>query len=201
MNRSTASHRIRVFEGLAEILIFGAFVVLASASYGAAVLNLGETKNTVSFLAVGKPSALKIRGKAEKQDSLSGTFEVKDGKFLGTAVLKLNALETGISLRDEHMKDRYLETTSYPTAQLTVDPVAVVSGQDGNTYEGPFSGKLKLHGIEKPIQGTLALTANPARASGAFNFSVELEDFGIETPSYLGITVSKTVHVEASFKK
>jgi polyisoprenoid-binding protein YceI len=146
---------------------------------------------SVNFLAVGKPSMLKIHGKAPGPKS---NLALEKGNLTGTAEFSLESLDTGINLRNQHMKEKYLQTKEYPTATLSLTEANV-----GDTFassltvegERPFKGNLKLHGTEKAVEGKF--TGKDGKISA--KFQLKISDFGIAVPSYLGITVTDTVDV------
>jgi hypothetical protein len=157
----------------------------------AAIPLKGLPEGSVNFLAVGKPSALKIHGKAagpEAKLSLDGT------KLTGAAEFDMNNLTTGINLRDQHMKEKYLQVKEHPKAKLTLIDVPVDPGFATtltNSGEKPFKGKLQLHGQERDVDGTYTAKDGLVQAK----FQIKLTHYGIEIPSYLGITVAELVDV------
>ncbi len=157
--------------------------------------DFSKVPHTVKFQAIGKPSALKINGISENK--LTGNLNWKEDALKFKAELPLDSLSTGIELRDRHMKEKYLQTTTYPTATLSVD-LALPKGKKEVTT--PFTGQLTLHGKQKAVSGESKIQLTDAGREGEFSFEIQLEDFGIEVPSYLGITVSKKVIVTAQFK-
>jgi polyisoprenoid-binding protein YceI len=81
-------------------------------------------------------------------DQLQGEILTQEGKVLARELkVPLETLKTGISLRDEHMRDKYLETTKFPYATLTL----------GRGQNGKGSGKLKIRDIEKEVSGEYRL--------------------------------------------
>lgn len=148
--------------------------------------------STVGFLAVGKPGFLKIRGEGAK---LAGSASIVDGKLTGTFEVGLADLKTGIDMRDEHMKEKYLEVGKHPKALLVVDPLAVASGE--GEYE--FGGKLTVKGVEKPVSGKLNLDLGSDKATGSAEFTIKLSDYPIGVPSHLGVSVAETVDVKVTF--
>lgn len=176
--------------------IFSSVLFAASIAHANSV-DLQKTSNRVEFLAVGNPSALKIKGKLKAESKVQGTFALKDHKVNGSATLDLKDLDTGMELRNSHMKDNYLEIAKFPTAVLTLKDVPF----DHKLPSTPFTGTLKLHGVEKPVSGTMQVTETADKYNCKFDFSLELSDFDIQVPKYLGITVSKNVKVEAEFKQ
>jgi polyisoprenoid-binding protein YceI len=145
----------------------------------------------VSFTAVGRPSLLKIVGKAKGPE---GAVLVDGGKLSGEFKFDLRGLETGISMRDTHMKDKYLEVGKYPEAVLKLKDVPYAEG----ATTVPFTGSLLLHGVEKPISGTAKVEPDAAGAKVASDFEIKTTDFGIEIPKYMGITVTESVKVSVN---
>ena len=163
-------------------------------SIGFAAVNLKSAGGTVSFLAVGKPSMLKIRGKAADP---AAQLKVDGGILSGTATVEMARFETGIGLRDKHMKEKYLQVEQHPKAVLTITQAKV--GPDfektlSTAGELPFEGKLGLHGKEGVVKGTFSAKDGAVTAK----FPLTLSDYAIEIPSYLGVTVAENVDVEAS---
>lgn len=165
--------------------------LLSPALSQAAIPLKANPDGSVNFLAVGKPSALKIHGKAagpEAKLNLDGT------KLTGSAEFDMNNLTTGINLRDQHMKEKYLQVQQHPKAKLTlteaeVDPTFATTLT--NSGEKPFKGKLQLHGQERDVEGTYSAKNGLVQAK----FQIKLTNYGIEIPSYLGITVAELVDV------
>ncbi len=163
-------------------------------------LTVPEGEGKVEFVATGWPSALKIHGRGE---ALAGELTIEGTTVQGTLSFALDDLETGIDLRDRHMKENYLETAKYPTASLELTHVALDEPAEAETFEvddAPFEGTLQLHGLTRPIRGTADLTRKDTRLDVSATFEVSISDFGIDVPSYMGITVAETVTVKADFR-
>jgi polyisoprenoid-binding protein YceI len=62
---------------------------------------------------------------------------------------------------------------------------------------GPFTGKLTLHGVEKPIEGV----ANKSSIGWSFAIKLNTKDFGITQASYKGITVAETIILTGSIDR
>lgn len=146
------------------------------------------------FRAVGRPSALKIVGKGTAP---KGELEWNGKVVKGVLRQELKSLETGISLRDKHMKEKYLEVEKYPEAKLTITEVKVpenaAQGSDFVAEGVPFQGKLQLHGVEKPVNGTARLEKKGQSLKVAADLPLKITDYGIAVPSFAGITVADEV--------
>jgi polyisoprenoid-binding protein YceI len=165
-------------------------LLLLSGSPGfSETLDLAKSAVTVEFLAVGQPSAIKIRGKLKDTATVTGTLNVRPDSVTGEATLPLDALDTGMELRNRHMKEKYLETRTYPTAELKGIKLALPA----SAGMVPFTGELSLHGKTKSISG-LATVARP-QLGLSFEFKISTRDFAIDTPQFMGVTVTEEVQI------
>jgi polyisoprenoid-binding protein YceI len=114
----------------------------------------------------------------------------------------LRTLQTGIALRDEHLRDKYLEAgrgTSY--AVSTLDQIRLASGDPAHPKgKTRFEGVLQLHGRKHPVAGTADIRPSGDGLRVEAIFPVSLSDFGIERATYLGVGVADAVTVTVSFK-
>lgn len=125
-----------------------------------------------------------------------GSFKAKTSDVKGTAVVNgdsvtaenivvnLKNLETGIGLRDNHARKKYLEVEKYPDAVLV----------KGSGKGGKGTGTLRLHGVEHEISGDFKVNGDSLTAT----FPVKLSDFKIEAINYKGIGVEDTVNVSVT---
>lgn len=123
-------------------------------------------------------------------NEISGSVTVKGDTITANDVrVKLANLKTGMSLRDKHTKDKYLEVKKFPEAILTI----------GSGKSGKGTGKLKIKNIEKDISGTYKIVGNNVLAE----FPIKLSDYGIKGIKYMGVGVDDNVmvHVEMPIKK
>lgn len=171
-------------------LIVAAFVLTTITAHA---VPMKTTKSDVEFLAIGKPSAIKIRGKGQ---DLKSQLEWKDKQLSGHFVFNLDSLDTGIDLRTSHMKEKYLETGKFKNAELTLKPVALAQDpcKDPVKLEKtPFEGTLKLHGVEKPVKGEFDVKSDKGQGTSKVRFDLNITDYQIEIPVYMGIKVADKV--------
>jgi len=154
---------------------------------------LRSESGEVEFLAVGKPSMLKIHGKAENPEA---HLSVNGGDLNGSVSMEMEKFSTGIGLRDKHMKEKYLETAAHPKARLTLKNAKVGSGfaESLTNPAEAFEGILSFHGQDRPVKGSFSVEAGKMSAK----FPLPLTDFGVEIPTYLGVTVAETVDVSVN---
>src|SRR5262249_3874134 len=171
----------------------------ATLESSAVPVELRTDAGNVEFLATGWPSALKIHGKGTGP---SGVLTITDRALSGSLAVDLNSLETGIGLRDRHLKEEYLQVDRFPQARLTfsrLDVACVPESAAFGPVTVPFEGTLLLHGVERPVSGQARVSRHDDRVSVGAQFSIKLGDFGVEIPKYMGITVAEKVDVKTTF--
>ncbi|HEX4449024.1 MAG TPA: YceI family protein [Polyangiaceae bacterium] len=145
----------------------------------------------VSFQASG-PAGMKIEG------TTSEMSVVDDGANVVVTVPLAN-LSTGIGLRDHHMKEKYLEVPKYPAATLTLARGVLKFPATGGEASGDVPATVTLHGQSKPVTVHYDAKGAGPGLDAHGTFRVNMNDFGISIPSYLGVTVKPDVDVSASF--
>lgn len=158
-----------------------------------------DTKNsTVEFMAIGSPSAIKIKGEKAKVD---GVVQIENNKLQAILKVDLTIFETGMEMRDEHMKENYLQTDKAENkfAQLEIQNLNIPAEYWKNSKELnlDFSGDLTLHNVKKSIVGKISLS--PYKENSPINtiseLKVKLSEHKIDIPSFAGITVAEDVNI------
>ena len=137
--------------------------------------------------------------------SVSGTLrrEAQNaGTYTGELIVDLATLDTGIGLRNDHLRTRYLDTERGPGFRHAVlsgvaldDPPAERDGR----HETRFSGTLVLHGVRRMVEGEAELRQRNGRMQVEARFSLSLDAFDIPPPRYLGIGVRDAIEVTVRF--
>lgn len=166
--------------------LFALGLALAAATPSQAALR-GASAALVSFSA-SATGGLEFEGKTSELSVAESSGKIH-------FVVPLANVDTGISLRNKHMREKYLEVGKYPNAELVVDRSALNVPPDGQTSTGSVVGSMTIHGQTRPV--TVRYSARRAGASFAISGQVPLDvrDFGIRIPSYLGVTVKPNVEV------
>lgn len=187
-------------------VLFYFFVFLNSAyakatdSSQMVLIDLSKQDTSVEFLATGKPTLIKIKGTGAV---VTGNVSSDGPQISGQFNVALNTLTTGINLRDEHMKKKYLETEKFPVATLKISKLVFdrnylkVNGEQKNV---PFSGKLLLHGVENEIEGMAQIVSDAQRVAVEAKMVTVLTNYKINIPTYLGIKVADEVEISVSLK-
>jgi polyisoprenoid-binding protein YceI len=121
-----------------------------------------------------------------------------DGTTLKITV-PLATLHTGIGLRDKHMREKYLQVDKYPDAVLEVPWSGVKLPGDGQTSEGTVPGKMTIHGKSKDVTAKYRIVRTGNRYQVTGNVPLNLKDYDIDVPSYLGVTVQPDIDTSVSF--
>ncbi len=145
----------------------------------------------IAFHASG-PAGMKIVGQTSDLD-------IDDQGAKIVIKVPLRNLTTGISLRDDHMRNKYLQIGSFPNAELSVDRATIHFPNGDGTASGDATGTMAIHGKTKNV----SFHYNVARTGGALHVGgttkLDLRDYGIDVPSYLGVTVKPDIDVEVQF--
>jgi polyisoprenoid-binding protein YceI len=150
------------------------------------------TDSHIAFHASG-PAGLAIEGVTP--DLL---VVEQDANLLLT--VPLANLSTGIGLRDKHMKEKYLEVAKYPNAVLTVARIALKVPSSGEKVVTDAPGTLQLHGQLHPVTVHYEAKGDGGSIATSGSVHVNMTDYGIQVPNYLGVTVKPEVDVTASFR-
>jgi polyisoprenoid-binding protein YceI len=120
--------------------------------------------------------------------------------FEGTFAVDLRTLDTGIGLRNEHLRKNYLEVDRGPGYDQAVVSEIELKGLNPDAPEGKgsFTGSLTLHGVKKAVAGSADVRPAGGGLRVKASFPVSLSDYGIPEPRYLGIGVRNTVQVEVA---
>lgn len=175
-------------------------VLLGLCSLASAV-TFEAAKGKTEFLAVGRPSAIKINGKGSgPEGNLKLKKEAEATILNGVAIVDLSTLETGIGMRDRHMKETYLETGKFKEAKLYFENAKLDSKVIKNGGVATVKARLDLHGKSQPIEVELKLERKEPEVTAISKFKLKLSDFSISVPKYAGITVADEVQITTETK-
>lgn len=176
--------------------------VASLALHGAAAAQDPAWRVTAGDLVVVCP--LTVGGSFEARTrSLTGQLRVdpsQPGRVAGELTVDLRTLDSGIGLRNTHMRDNYLEVgrgDGFDRAVLS----DIVLGTDAATASGAvdFTASLLVHGVRKPVSGRARVTRSEGDVRVEAAFPLTLADFEIPEPRYLGVGVKDQVQVKVKF--
>ena len=160
-------------------------------------------ENKVVF--VSKASMESFQGKTNK---LEGTIDVNPANLGDSITVHLEvdmaSMDTGLPMRNRHMRENHLETAKYPKA---IFDGAAVRGPAGAALEPgkakPFDieGTFTLHGVSRRLRIRISATYAPqpkGRISFQTTFPVLLADYEISRPQFLFLKLAESQEVRVS---
>jgi polyisoprenoid-binding protein YceI len=140
---------------------------------------------------------------AATTNALTGTLTLegaKPARLVGDVSVDLSTIDTGIGLRNQHLRENYLEVAKgegYDKAVLSDIQLAEASGEsfDGTTK---FTGTLLLHGVKRAVAGTAEIHSEGLSRRVRAEFPVVLTDWSVTPPEYLGVGVGSRLLVKVN---
>jgi polyisoprenoid-binding protein YceI len=163
-------------------------------------------------------------GKSRGEIMVENLDDLSKGKVSAVFEVDLDSVKTGIELRDQHMRETFLETAKYPKAIFSLTKVVssqivttdakgniaarAVRGLEPNTPTRLIAeGTLELHGKKRPIRvSDLTVTFIPESDATKMvrkgdllrvegAFNIQLADYGINRPQMLFMRIADEVQV------
>ena len=179
-------------------IVLGALILLLAVPAAAEesyTFGQNEARTNVTF--VGEAELETIHGFTNK---ISGEVKTDGEKLLESAIFKVKVadMETGIELRDEHMRgEGWLDASQFPTIQLELTKATQKEGS-----KWAFEGKLTIKGVSQTVSGEAKIKFVDEEKAARFKLGdgawvqvktsivISLSDFGIEVPDQAGAKVS-----------
>lgn len=120
----------------------------------------------------------------------------------GRVRVRLDALDTGIGLRNTHLRETYLEVDrgeEFREAVLTGVELAEPFPPGARAHETGFAGLLSLHGVERRVEGDARLVRRAGSVRVEAEFPLSLAAFDIPPPRYLGVGVRDEIGIRVRF--
>ena len=110
----------------------------------------------------------------------------------------LNTVDTGIGLRNRHMRENYLHTDKYPKTHFTGK---IVSAEDSTETitKVKADGKMFIHGVEKDVNVDGLLTKTETSFRVKTKFIVALSDYNIEIPQLMFMKIDENMRLFLEF--
>lgn len=110
----------------------------------------------------------------------------------------LNSLDTGIGLRNRHMRENYLETDKFPFTHFSGKLTRAEAVKEGE-YAVTAEGTMFIHGVEKPltVDGTMMATETGYRIQA--KFITPLTDYNIEVPQLMFFKIDENMQLELDY--
>jgi len=117
-------------------------------------------------------------------------------------IVNVTGLKSDKDRRDGYVRGRILETSQYPTVELTptsIRGLALPLPTSGNkTFQ--IVGELTVHGVTKPTTWNVTASFDNGRVSGAAATSFLFSDFGLNQPRVpVVLSVADSIKLEYTF--
>ena len=132
---------------------------------------------------------------------LESTTATKPARLAGEITMGLGAIDTGIELRNQHLRENYLEVGKGAGFDKAVLTDIRLRDADGEAFEGDtgFTATLLLHGVAHEVTGKAEVRREGGGRRVRAEFPLTLTDFGITPPMYLGVGVGNKLLVRVQF--
>ncbi len=163
-----------------------------------------HSPNEASFTS--KAAIVKFTGRTHVVTGETKLDPEDVAKAAGTVTVDLSSLDTGIELRNEHMRGT-LEAGKYPTATFKFTGIKVPGNKlkANSPVAGTATGTMTIHGVTRPLTTPIELTLLPEQDAKyrpgdwvhvSSTFKVKMTDYGISLPpSVLGVKVADDLDI------
>ncbi|HEY9898414.1 MAG TPA: YceI family protein [Pantanalinema sp.] len=153
-----------------------------------------------------KAAIVRLSGRTTKVDG-EGTINVDKPSLnpTGTVTIDVASFDTGIPLRNEHMRGM-IEAEKYPTATFTMKSMKAPKLVAQQPVDGTVTGEMTFHGVTRTVTAPVTLVYLPEQdknyrpgdwVSVTTGFKLKLTDYGIKLPAaVLGVKVADELSVE-----
>ena len=130
-----------------------------------------------------------------------GTVNWKESSISGKITVKLETLNSGIGLRDSHMREKNIHTAKYPDAIF--EPTKIEGDTKltvGQKKQFKVIGKMTFHGktkeLSSDVRATLLVDGSILIES---RLKLPLSEFSVEAPSLAFVKVEEEVTIFLNF--
>lgn len=109
----------------------------------------------------------------------------------------LRTLDTGIGLRNRHMREDYLHTDRYPHAKF--NGRIVEASPSGGKTSVKVRGTMDIHGVQRPMEVKGSFSGSGDRLRIQTTFDVKLTDHKIEVPKFMFLKIDENMELVLDF--
>ncbi len=144
----------------------------------------GNASNIITFTS--KAPLEEVVGRT---NVVTGYVMLPDGVNPGSSEIHVDlaSLDTGMSLRNKHMRENHLETDRFPEAVFKLTSIEIPGAElkQGDKTAVLIQGTMLLHGVTKEISPLAWLTLSGDQLTIESKFSISLQDYNITRPEFL----------------
>jgi polyisoprenoid-binding protein YceI len=191
-------------------LILALVLLTAASSLLAAPRTYNTTSDGKNYAMFTSEATLEtIHGRTSK---VTGTITADPADAPASSVditIDLASLDTGIDMRNGHLRERFLQVDKFPTATFkSVNVAAPKSIGSNNPIVINVTGDLTIHGVTKRVTVPVRVVVIPeteltksSRGPGDWihattDFQIKLGDYGIPVPENLVMKLSDRIGIK-----
>ncbi|MGQ0549609.1 MAG: YceI family protein [Armatimonadota bacterium] len=108
---------------------------------------------------------------------------------IGPITVDISRFQSDSARRDNAIRDRWLESSRFPTAEFTPTSIEGLpeTYAEGRELSLQMSGNLKVRDVTRPTTFTVTLRLQGTALTGVGNTTIRMTDFGFDPPSIFGI--------------
>lgn len=163
--------------------------------------NVEISGGTATFHASTNVPAIAIHGKSSALAGRARIRQIPNGLVIENleAVLPVDTLNTGMGLRDKHMREYVFKTPDgkLPDVRFVADRVTCATV--GAAADCQLSGDLVIRDTPRPFSLALKVTTEGSAFRATGDGVVKLSTYGIPCPSQLGVTAKDDVKLHMDF--
>jgi polyisoprenoid-binding protein YceI len=174
----------------------------ASLVYGTTPATVDLAAGTASFSVPTSIPAITVHGKS-KAFTAAATIRYQGAGLVIEQVqakMPIHTLSTGMAVRDGHMRKLVFTACDGTTPDLVFQAAKTECGPEGTGFVCQVRGELSIRGLGRPFTAELKVRGDGSgKFRGTGEGSVRLSDYGIESPSQLGVHVGDQVQIRFEF--
>ncbi|MBE2190018.1 MAG: YceI family protein, partial [Candidatus Kapabacteria bacterium] len=110
----------------------------------------------------------------------------------------LNSVDTGIGLRNRHMREDYLHTDKYQFTNFKGN-LTTIKEVSQTEFDVVASGKMFIHGVTREISINGKIYKVPNGYQLKSQFIVKLTDYNIKVPKFMFVRISEDIQLTLDF--
>ena len=176
------------------------------------VARISTQAETYSLQPESKTDSVYLESKAKLEffdatgKDIIGSFEFDPANPSAgaTGILRfdLRTLKTGIDLRDEHMRERHLQTEKYPHCYYELISVTGMPENltSDSVYKASGNGWFYIRGVKRELPCEISfMQISSGKYAVTATFAVKLDDFDIPRPKAVFMKLAEIIEVSTSF--
>ncbi len=180
-----------------KIIIMFIFFVLFSYIAGSQEFNVDKSKkNLIKFT-----SSMPVESFDGVTDKIDGYLFMKSDNLKDAEIyfeVDLNTVDTGIGLRNRHMRDDYLHTDKYPFTNFK-GTIADVKNISQTEFDVRVRGSMFIHGVTRDITLDGKIYKVPNGYQLKSEFEVKLTDYNIKIPKFMFVRINENIKLYVDF--